>query len=123
MDLLTVVNHEISHVLGVGHSEEGLMNDVLGTGEQFVLDDSVLDYDQLVQDDDLGDDEHTLDALSSDDLLAANDVSVEVDTHTSYADDLIPSAENSLQVDTMSGSELHLEYASVSVDQPQESVI
>ena len=39
MDLLTVLMHEMGHVFGHEHTEEGLMSDVLATGVRKTLED------------------------------------------------------------------------------------
>jgi len=36
MDLLTVILHEIGHVFGIGHEEQGLMAETLSAGERYL---------------------------------------------------------------------------------------
>lgn len=37
MDLLSVLVHEIGHLLGYGHEEDGVMQDTLSAGERRTL--------------------------------------------------------------------------------------
>jgi hypothetical protein len=50
VDLLTVVLHELTHILGYGHTDEGLMDGTLLLGTRRLLLD---DCDGLIQGDDL----------------------------------------------------------------------
>ena len=68
VDLLTVVMHELGHVLGYGHEDEGLMDDTLPLGTRRLPEavESVLDESLETREETGGFDAGTLDAVFAD---------------------------------------------------------